>query len=252
VLFRRVAQKKIPETDAIFDQLSEVNPRADEDETVLRLSLDAKARVWVGDYSRGGVTRLIVKALDHDFDPIAKLIPFGIYLPQHNEVYLYFVNSNLTSDCIVDCLDDFWLSQKHRFPQVKTLLLNLDNGQENSSRRTQFMKRITEFVDSFQITIELAYYPPYHSKYNPIERVWGVLEQHWNGALLDTCDTVLKFAQTMTYKGRQPVVKFVKTIYHTGISLTHKQMANLEQRFDRLESLSKWFVRIVPLPSSTG
>ena len=84
MLFRRVAQKKIPETDAIFNQLAQINPRADEDETVLRLSLDAKARVWVGDYSRGGLTRVIVKALDHDFDPRAKMIPFGIYLPQYN------------------------------------------------------------------------------------------------------------------------------------------------------------------------
>ncbi len=215
----------------------------------MRLSLDAKARIWVGAYSRGGVTRIIVKALDHDFDPTAKMIPFGIYLPQYNELYLYFITSKLTSDFIVDCLDDFWLSQKHRFPQVKTLLLNLDNGSENSSRRTQFMKRITDFADCFQLTMQLAYYPPYHSKYNPIERVWGVLEQHWNGALLDTCDTVLKFAQTMTYKGRQPVVKFFETIYHTGVSLTQKQMTKLEQRFDRLEALPKWFVRIVPLPS---
>ena len=111
------------------------------------------------------------------------------------------------------------------------------------------MKRITDFADTFQVTMPFAYYPPYHSKYNPIERIWGVLEQHWNGALLDTCDTVLKFAQTMTYKGRQPVVKFVQTIYQTGVSLTDKQMAKLEQRFDRLEALPKWFVRIVPLPS---
>ena len=162
MLFRRVAQKKIPETDAIFNQLAQINPRADEDETVLRLSLDAKARFWVGDYSRGGLTRVIVKALDHDFDPIAKMIPFGIYLPQYNEVYLYFMSSKLTSDFIADCLEDFWLSQGHRFPQVKTLLLNLDNGSENSSRRTQFMKRITDFADTFQITMQLAYYPPYH------------------------------------------------------------------------------------------
>ena len=47
------------------------------------------------------------------------------------------------------------------------------------------MARLTAFADAFGLTIQLAYYPPYHSKYNPIERVWGVLEQHWNGDLLD-------------------------------------------------------------------
>ncbi|NRB09761.1 MAG: hypothetical protein HRU34_23665, partial [Richelia sp.] len=25
------------------------------------------------------------------------------------------------------------------------------------------------------------YYAPYHSKYNPIEGCWGILDQHWNG-----------------------------------------------------------------------
>lgn len=156
MLYRRVAQKKIPETDAIFKQLALVNPNADEDESVLRLSLDAKAAIRVGDYSRGGLTRIVVRALDHDFNPKEKMIPFGIYLPQYHEVYLYFTNSKLTSDFIADCLEDFWLSQRDRFPQVKTLLLNLDNGPENNSRRTQFMKRITDFADAFQVTMELA------------------------------------------------------------------------------------------------
>lgn len=111
------------------------------------------------------------------------------------------------------------------------------------------MKRITDFVDTFQIVVDLAYYPPYHSKYNPIERVWGVLEQHWNGSLLDSCQTVLGFAQTMTFRGQHPVVQFVHTLYHTGVRLTQTEMAHLEQRFQRLPALPKWFVRIVPLPA---
>ena len=59
-----------------------------------------------------------------------------------------------------------------------------DNGPENHSRRTQFMYRMTQFTDQKQLTIRLAYYPPYHSKYNFIERVWSALEQHWNGSLV--------------------------------------------------------------------
>ena len=115
MLYRRVAPKKIPETNAIFDQLALVNRDADAHPSVLRLSLDAKASIWIGDYSRGGLTRLVVKALDHDFNPEEKMIPFGIYLPQYHEVYLYFTTSKVTSDFILDCLEDFWLSQKARF-----------------------------------------------------------------------------------------------------------------------------------------
>ena len=249
MLFKKVVHKKIPETDAIFEQLAQVHAQADADVHSLRLSLDAKATVLIGNYSRGGQSRLLIKAADHDFRPDEKLTPFGIYLPQYHELYLYFTQSKVTSDFILDCLVDFWCSHQARFAQVKTLVLNMDNGPENHSRRTQFMKRITDFVDQFQMSIHLAYYPPYHSKYNPIERVWGVLEQHWNGTLLDTCQTVIQFAQTMTYKGQHPVVKFFKKLYCTGVRLTQKEMAKLENRFDRLQGLAKWFVRIEPIPS---
>ena len=241
-------QKKIPETDAIFEQLHELHKEAGEDETILRLSLDAKATVLIGLLSRGGKTRVMVKAMDHDTEPDEKLTPFGIFLPQYDELYLYFTNSRVTSDFIVDCLCDFWSTVRERLPQVRTLLINQDNGRENHSRRTQFMNRIAEFVDEFQVTVQLAYYPPYHSKYNPVERVWGVLENHWNGSLLDTVETALNFAQTMTWNGRHPVVKLVKKTYQTGVRLTPKEMEDLEKRFERLPGLEKWFVRIEPLP----
>lgn len=241
-------QKKIPETDAIFEQLDQVHTAAETDETVLRLSLDAKATLRIGPFSRRGKTRVTVKAADHDFEPDETLTPFGIFLPQYDELHLYFTTSRVTSDFIVDCLHDLWSSEGARFPQVKTLLLDLDNGPENHSRRTQFMYRITALVDAFQMTVQLAYYPPYHSKYNPIERVWGVMENHWNGSLLDSVDTVLNFAQTMTWNGHHPTVNWVDKTYETGVRLTQKAMAELEKRFERLPGLEKWFVRIVPVP----
>ena len=241
--------KKVPETDAIFERLALVNPAADADETVLRLSVDAKATIALGLFARGGYSRLTVKVLDHDFAPDKKVTPVGVFLPQFNELFLFLTFSPVPADLIVDCIHDTWLMLADRLPQVHTLLLNLDNGPENHSRRTQFMKRLTDLVDEFGLTLELAYYPPYHSKYNPIERVWGVLEQHWNGSLLDTLETVRHFAQTMTYKGVRPVVNVVITPYHTGVKLSQKAMAKLEERFERLPGLEKYFVRIVPLSS---
>jgi hypothetical protein len=241
--------KKVPETEAIFERLAAVNPDADANETVLRLSVDAKATIALGLFARGGYSRLTVKALDHDFAPDEKVTPVGVFLPQFNELFLFLTTCPVTADLIVDCIHDTWLMLADRLPQVRTLLLNLDNGPENHSRRTQFMKRLTDLVDDFGLTLELAYYPPYHSKYNPIERVWGVLEQHWNGSLLDTLETVRHFAQTMTYKAVRPVVNVVITPYHTGVKLSQKAMAKLEERFERLPGLEKYFVRIVPLSS---
>jgi hypothetical protein len=230
--------------------LERVHTEAATNEKVLRLSLDAKASVAIGPFSRKGRSRGVIKALDHDFRPEENLTPFGIFLPEHDELYLYFASSRITSDFIVDCLDDLWSTIRQRFPEITTLLINQDNGPENHSRRTQFMQRITQFADRFQIQIDLAYYPPYHSKYNPIERVWGVLEQHWNGSLLDSLDTVLRFASTMTWKGQSPVIKPIDKFYPTGVRLTQKEMAVLEKRLDRLPSLPKWFVHISPIPLS--
>ena len=78
--------------------------------------------------------------------------------------------------------------------------------------------------------------------------MWGVLEQHWNGSLLESCETVIRFAQTFTFRGQQPLVHWVKTVYCTGVRLTQRQMAALELRFDRYAALPKWFVRIAPVP----
>jgi len=241
--------KKIPETEAIFERLAELNPAADVDETVLRLSIDAKATIPLGLFSRDGYSRLTVKAPDHDFRPEQTLTPVGIFLPQYNQLYLYLTTGPVTADLLVDCLHDTWLMVEQDFPKVGTLLLNLDNGPENHSRRTQFMHRLTQLADISGLTLELAYYPPYHSKYNPIERVWGVLEQHWNGSLLDSIQTVFNLAQTMTYNGVRPGVDMIETLYHTGVKLTKQAMAILEHRLERFFGLEKYFVRITPLCS---
>jgi transposase len=208
--------------------------------------MDAKATVKVGLFARGGKNRVPTSAADHDFEPEAKVTPVGIFLPALDELFLYGVTSRVTSDCLVDRLVDWWENVKDRFPHIKTLLLNLDNGPENQSRRTQFMQRLLEFVNKYQLNIRLAYYPPYHSKYNPIERCWGILEQHWNGSLLDSVDAVIQFAKTMTWKGKHPVVELVTTPYQTGVKLTKEAMQVVETQLQRLPSLEKWFIDIKP------
>ena len=211
------------------------------------MSLDAKATVKIGEFSRKGKSRLVIKAADHDFQAKETMTPYGILLPDHNRLYLYCTQGRVTSDFISDCIADCWQQIQLEQPQVQTLLLYQDNGPENHSRRTQFMYRMTQFADETDLTIRLAYYPPYHSKYNPIERVWSALEQHWNGSLLNSVEVVLGFAQSMTWQKIEPTVKLVTAIYETGKKLSLKAMTLLEKRFEREEGLEKWFVQIRPL-----
>ena len=215
----------------------------------LLLSSDAKATVKVGELSRGGVSRVPVKALDHDFSPDAKVTPFGIFLPVQDELYITMATSKVTSDFIVDTYDQWWVEHRSRFPKVDTLVLLQDNGPENHSRRTQFMSRMVDFVQKNQVNVRLAYYPPYHSKYNPIERCWGVLENHWNGALLDSISATVEYAKTMTWKGVSPVVRLATEAYELGVKLTKNAMRAIEAKMKRLPNLEPWFVEIDYDPS---
>lgn len=105
---------------------------------------------------------MLTKATDHDFQPEATVTPVGIFLPATDEFFLYGVTSKVTSDCLVDQLVDWWETVKNRFSRVKMLVITIDNGPENHSCRTQFMQRLLEFVRRYQVTVRLAYYPPYH------------------------------------------------------------------------------------------
>jgi len=202
--------------------------------------------VKVGPFVRGGKTRVPTAGADHDFHPTATVTPVGILLPARDELFLYGITSKVTSDCLVDCLERWWAGVRERFPTITTLLINLDNGPENHSRRTQFMARLVEFAGHYGLTVQLAYYPPYHSKYNPIERCWGILENHWNGTLLDSLDAVIAFARTMTWKGQQPAVELITTSYATGVKLTKEAMQQVETHLTRHPVLGKWFVDILP------
>jgi hypothetical protein len=227
--------------------MSQVNGEAQMDPGILRISTDTKARVKVGEFARGGRSRAHLAALDHDYTPDTILTPTGILLPEYDELYIALVESHVTSDCLVDILDSWWIKNKARFPQVHTLLLDQDNGPENNSRRTQYIKRVVQFVDEHQVHVRLAYYPPYHSKYNPIERCWGALENYWNGSLLNTVRAVQEFAGGMTWNGRHPTVELVTKAYETGITLGKQAMNALEERLDRLSGLEKYFVEITPV-----
>src|SRR5271156_5995876 len=210
------APKKVKETDAIFQNVTEVHRRAARSEETLRLSCDAKAPVIIGPFSRGGKSRRGTRGADHDFKPWGKLTPFGIFLPDQKELNFYFTSSKVTSDFIADRLEQWWQGNRERYPRIRKLLLDLDIGPENHSRRSQFIYRLVRWAQATQLTVELVYYPPYHSKYNPIERCWGVLEVYWNGELLDSEAAVTGFASHMTYAGKHPHVYQVQQIYSKG------------------------------------
>jgi hypothetical protein len=154
--------------------------------------------------------------------------------------------SHETSDAWVDALRMWWLHVKAGHGHIKRLVIYLDNGPKNSGRRTQFLKRMVEFADWSGLEVRLVYYPPYHSKYNPIERCWSALEQKWNGVLLNGLKVVFQCALRMTWKGRHPTVKRLHGEYPDGVRVAAKEMKGYEARLERSATLPKYDITIKP------
>jgi len=218
------------------------------DGSIKRLSMDCKATVKIGEYSRGGQTRGDNKARDHDMDCKEKYTPCGIVDEDTGALHISFGSSFKTSDFIVDNLQAWWASLTVQQQQeTQQIQIKMDNGPESSGVRTQFLKRMVDLASMLGRSIHLLYYPPYHSKYNPIERCWGILEQHWNGAKLFDAQTMLAWAQSMTWEGLHPVIQLNQNIYEKHISLSKIEMQAVEKRLRRNPLLPKWDILITPV-----
>ena len=202
--------------------------------------MDCKATVKIGEFSRGGLTRGDNQASDHDMGCKEKYVPCGIVDEESAELHI-------TSDFIVDALAAKWNALDAQAKAATSRLqIKMDNGPESSGRRTQFLSRMVQLADCINKPIQLLYYPPYHSKYNPIERCWGILELQWNGTKLIDVETMMEWAKRMTWKGIHPVVKLSRKVYHKGISLGKAAMQAVEARLERHPELPKYDILINP------
>ena len=233
--------KKIEKTDTIFENVNKKKDDALQDENTGLISIDTKDKVLIGPYSRKGKSRILVEAVDHELTNRC-LTPFGILDIKNNQPYFYNFINKPTSSAIVDCIDDY-LSDKN----YKKLVILLDNGPDNSGCRTAFIKGLIDLSIKHNIEIELVYYPPYHSKYNPVERLWSRLERIWNGFLLNTEEICNNFMRNLTWKGNKAKVKFITKEYEKGIKYSKKYMTELEDKHvKRNKDIPKYSLIISP------
>jgi hypothetical protein len=221
---------------------------ADADAQTLRISIDTKATVHVGEYSRGGRSRgvVAVKALDHDMCVKEKLVPGGILEPVSGKSFLFFGTNYKTSDFIADALLLWWKHRRQELCGLTQLVINLDNGPQCNGRRSQFLLRMTKFADLTGLCVRLVYYPPYHSKYNAIERYWAGLEKSWNGYLLSTVTTVFNRAGNFLWKGVRTIVRLLDAAYEKGVKVCGREKRDLEHRLQRSTDLHWWDITIQP------
>jgi hypothetical protein len=158
-----------------------------------------------------------------------------------------FGSSSKTSDFLVDTLTAWWQGLRVKAQRaIERGQLTRANGPESSGVRTQFLHRMVQLVDTIGQPLELLSYPPSHSKDNPIERCWGILELHGHGTQLRTVDTMLAWAHRMTWKGIKPVVELSRNLYAKGVTLSKPAMQAVEARLVRNPLLPKWDILLHP------
>ena len=241
--------KKIPETDEIFKNVNKKKEEVKQsDDSIIAFSIDDKAAKPIGDVSGGGSSWLDREALDHDTNVDAIIKPFGMLNMKTNETSVYCTDNNSTAEFKVESIRKQLEKEIEKNPKIEKLFLFLDNGPENSSRRTLWIFSLIMLAIEFQIKIELVYYPPYHSKYNLIEHFWGTLQKHWNGLIINTITKLLGAINSTKWSGVKANSVFDEKIYEKGKKVDKKVLKILMEKhiIYENEGIEKFSLVIVP------
>jgi transposase len=252
---RRKAQKKqtmksVPQRD---EQFGKIKALVSEFCAACKpvISLDTKKKEYVGNFYRAGhlYTCEELHAFDHDFNSFAEktIIPHGIYDLQHNLGYLHLGTSKDTSEFACDCIRSWWQQNgQAAYPYATELLVLCDGGGSNGSRHDIFKEDLQKLVDELGIEIRIAHYPPYCSKYNPIEhRLFPHVTRACQGVLFTSIALVKELMEkTKTSKGLKVVVEIIDKLYQTKRKVAEDFKQTMRIIFD--DFLPAWNYRAVP------
>lgn len=215
------------------------------------LSMDTKKKEYLGNFYREGrlYTQEEVRTYDHDFNSFAEgiIIPHGIYDVKQNTGYLNLGTSRDTSEFACDSLRLWWFDQGlYAYPDATSILLLCDGGGSNSSRQYLFKADLQQLVDEIGVEIRVAHYPPYASKYNPIEhRLFPHVTRACQGVIFKSIELVRQLmAKTTTRKGLTVTVNVIDKLYEKGRQVTEEFKKNLPILFENF--LPKWNYRAIP------
>lgn len=216
------------------------------------LSVDTKKKEFIGQFYRDGKSYCeeAIEVYDHDFPSLAegRVVPHGIYDVTFNKGYLSIGNSKDTSEFLCDNLKYYWENEiRQDYPKAKEMLLLMDGGGSNSCLHYIVKEDLQNLANDLQMTIRVGHYPPYCSKYNPIEhRFFPHLQRSWEGVLFADYEIVKERAeQTTTQTGLKVVAWINEKLYQSGRKYSADFKETMTIAFD--EQLPKWNYQIHPL-----
>jgi hypothetical protein len=211
----------------------------------------------IGNLYRSGTlyTQAPVETFDHDFPSLAEgvVIPHGIYDVQRNHGYVTLGTSHDTSAFACDCLRHWWQHYgQPTYADADSLLVLCDGGGSNSARTYLFKQDLEQLAQALGIEIRVAHYPPYTSKYNPIEhRLFPHLTRACQGVIFTSVELVKTLmANTTTKTGLTVDVRVLDKVYATGRKVAATFKEQLRVVFDA--QLPQWNYTIPPQVTSIG
>jgi hypothetical protein len=216
------------------------------------MSMDTKKKEYLGNFYRDGHLYTLEQLLtyDHDFTSLAQgvVIPHGLYDLKQNHGYIHLGTSKETSEFACDCLRNWWYQHGcYDYPHATAILLLCDGGGSNSSRHYIFKQDLQKLVDEIGIEIRIAHYPPYTSKYNPIEhRLFPHVTRACQGVIFTSIELVKELIEkTRTLTGLKVTVHIIDKVYETGRKVADDFKETLRIVFD--EFLPQWNYTAVPI-----
>lgn len=215
------------------------------------LSIDTKKKELLGTFYRDGrlYTRQGLFVWDHDFPSYKKgvVIPYGLYDLKRNFGYLSLGTSHDTTEFACDSIAWWWYADgQYLYPGAKSLCLLCDGGGSNNASIYLFKEDLQKLSNCLSLEIRVTHYPPYCSKYNPIEhRLFPHVTRAAQGVIFDSVATVKRLLEkTHTATGLSVVVNVLDKVYQVGRKYAEGFKENMKILFD--EFLPKWNYRAVP------
>jgi len=209
------------------------------------VSVDAKKRELIGNLYRAGevYSKEEIASYDHDFPYLATgiAIPHGIFDLKKNTAHINIGTSHDTSEFACDSLKKWWLEKGlAEYPNATSILMLMDGGGSNSSRRYVFKEGLQHLANDIGIEIRIAHYPPYTSKWNPIEhRVFPHVTRAMQGVILNDHEMVKQLIEkTQTKTGLSVSVSIIDKIYELGKKVAEGFKENMLIKFD--DVLGRW------------
>lgn len=244
--------KEVPLRDEQFRMIDDIKTRC-MDAGIPVLSIDTKKKELIGNFKRSGrvYTNGTPRCLDHDFETFAeaRIVPHGIYDVAENTGYLTIGCDHDTSEFVCDNIERAWEQHLHDiYPDARTLAVFCDGGGSNSSSHRIVKQDFMDLANRLGMNILVVHYPPYCSKFNPIEhRLFSQITRSWNGApLMSVENAAQRAADTTTKKGLKVHVHIENKHYQLKRKVQDDYFERLTKQVVFQEDLPKWNYLIKP------